>query len=122
MSIARKVYSSIKIDRSKVQKLSFWRCCDCCSVFFHLSSGISYDGVLRLSEAEDPILPLFGEESRGNCPPFDQGRAQSHEGWRYEVSPAIRTNRDSLSQARDRKALENDGQRKANHQGVNEQG
>ena len=33
--------------------------------------------VFSLSEAEDPILPAFGEESRGNCPPFDRGRAQS---------------------------------------------
>ena len=45
------------------------------------------------SEAEDPILPAFGEESRGNSPPFDRGRAQSHESRRLEVSPTIRTNR-----------------------------
>ena len=36
-------------------------CCKCCSVFFHLSSGISYDGVLRLPEAEDSILLAFGQ-------------------------------------------------------------
>ena len=63
MSIAKNVYSSIKFDRSKVRKLSFYCCCECCSVFLHLSSGIGYDGILRLSEAEDPVLPAFGEEA-----------------------------------------------------------
>ena len=42
------------------------------AVFLHLSSEIGYDGVLQLSKAEDPILPAFGEESRGNCLPFDR--------------------------------------------------
>ena len=73
-------------------------------------------------EAEDPILPAFGEESRGNCLPFDRGRAQSHESRCLEVSPMIRTNRDSHSQARDRKGLKNDRQRESNHRGANEQG
>ena len=32
-----------------------------CSVFLHLSSGIGFDGVLRLPEVEDSILPAFGK-------------------------------------------------------------
>ena len=121
MSIAKNV-SSIEIDRLKVQKLSFWCCCDWCSVFLQLSSGVDYDGVLTLSEAEDPILPAFGEESRRNCPLFDRGMAHSHKSRCLEVSPTIQTNRDSLSQARDRKGLQNDGQREANRRVANEQG
>ena len=39
-----------------------------------------------------------------------------------KVSSMIQTNRDSLSQARDRKGLENDRQREANQRGTNEQG
>ena len=75
----------------KVRKLSFWCCCDWCNVFLQLSSGVDYDGFLRLSEAEDPILLAFGEESRGNCPPFDRGRAHSHKSRCLEVSPTIQT-------------------------------
>ena len=62
----RKIISALKCrlqDRLKVRKLSLWCFCECCSVFLHTSSEIGYDVVLRLSEAEDSILPAFEEKS-----------------------------------------------------------
>ena len=76
---------------------------------FTFTCSLEVAGVFGLQEAEDSLLRVFGEELRRNHPPFDQGRAQSHESWHLKVSLTIRANRDCFLHARDRKGLEDDG-------------
>ena len=80
--VDRRNVCSLLIIVAKVRKLCFWRgcecySCECCGGFIYLFSGGSYDDVFGLREAEDFLLPAFGEELRGNRPPFDQGRRRA---------------------------------------------
>ena len=54
------------------------------------------DGLLRLCEAENSVLPPTGEELRTDRPLLGRGRVLNDENWRMQVYPSLRRNRDDI--------------------------